>query len=218
VARSQPSAPNRRQPIRGSSCSTMVHEEPFATPRDGPAGARTLGTTAVLSVALGACSTIYGARDGTIEYRLRRWTERRRHLCRQEGHRRKRVPALWRAVTTIVERNRLQRPIRAASRPVIRLPVRRAGQYRRSPTATAAAPGPVTRNLAPRAGAAPRSAAAPAASGAATPLGRGPPAAAGSKRACRPPRRVWPAIRADPGATPPGAEECGIIRPRPARR
>src|SRR5260370_24349727 len=29
---------------------------------------RTLGMTAVLSVALGACSNLYGAREGTIEY------------------------------------------------------------------------------------------------------------------------------------------------------
>ena len=29
---------------------------------------RTLGITAVLSVALGACSNFYGAREGTIEY------------------------------------------------------------------------------------------------------------------------------------------------------
>src|SRR5260370_4148831 len=73
---------------------------------------RTVGIAAVLSVALGACSTIYGARDGTIEYpgsgagpnAAAVYVVKERDTVESVSQRYG-VP-----VTTIVERNRLQQP------------------------------------------------------------------------------------------------------------
>src|SRR5216684_8342083 len=85
---------------------------------------RTLGTTAVLSVALGACSTIYGARDGTIEYpgsgagpnAAAIYVVKEKDTVESVSQRYG-VP-----VTTIVERNRLQQPYTLRSGQSLELP------------------------------------------------------------------------------------------------
>jgi murein DD-endopeptidase MepM/ murein hydrolase activator NlpD len=185
---------------------------------------RTLGTTAVLSVALGACSTIYGARDGTIEYpgsgagpnAAAVYVVKEKDTVESVSQRYG-VP-----VTTIVERNRLQQPYTLRPGQSLELPnARFVPDTTGGPataTATAAAPGPVKREtLAPPShGEAPRSAApAPAATGQPTPLSRAAAPAESSVTvpATPPPRLAWPIkgkILVPYGATAGGQKNDGI--------
>ncbi len=146
---------------------------------------RTLGITAVLSVALGACSTVFGAREGTIEYPgsgagpnavaiyVVKDKDTVESLSQRYG-----VP-----VQTIIDRNKLASPYRLKPGQSIELPNARfvpdnaGGPRTATAAANATAPGPVKREtLAPPSqGEPPRSAApAPAASGQPTPLGAEP--------------------------------------------
>jgi murein DD-endopeptidase MepM/ murein hydrolase activator NlpD len=157
---------------------------------------RTLGITAVLSVALGACSTMYGAREGTIEYPgsgsgrdvaavyVVKEKDTVESVSQRYG-----VP-----VQTIVDRNRLISPYTLRPGQSLQLPnARFVPDATGGPTtATATAPGPVKRESLPPPGQSesPRSA-APAA-GQPTPLS---PAAAESSvtvPATPPPRMAWP--------------------------
>jgi murein DD-endopeptidase MepM/ murein hydrolase activator NlpD len=158
---------------------------------------RTLGITAVLSVALGACSTLYGAREGTIEYPgsgsgrdvaavyVVKEKDTVESVSQRYG-----VP-----VQTIVDRNRLISPYTLRPGQSLQLPnARFVPDATGGPTtATATAPGPVKRESLPPPGQSepPRSAAPPAA-GQPTPLS---PAAAESSvtvPATPPPRMAWP--------------------------
>src|SRR5262245_10195757 len=139
---------------------------------------RTLGTTAALSVALGACSTLYGARQGTIEYPgsgagpgatavyVVKDKDTVDSLSQRYG-----VP-----VQTIVDRNNLKQPYTLQPGQSLQLPgARFVPDNTGGPTNAVAStpPGPVKReNLPPPGqGEAPRSAAhAPPASGQPTPL------------------------------------------------
>ena len=155
---------------------------------------RTLGITAVLSVALGACSNFYGAREGTIEYpgsgagpgAVAIYVVKEKDTVESVSQRYG-VP-----VQAIAERNRLQQPYTLRPGQQLELPnARFVPDATGGPTtATASAPGPVRRESLPP----PRRAAA---------LGRAPgrrPADAaqprrGGNRAspCRPRRRrAWP--------------------------
>jgi len=161
---------------------------------------RTLGTTAALSVALGACSTLYGARQGTIEYPgsgagpgaaavyVVKDKDTVDSLSQRYG-----VP-----VQTIVDRNSLKQPYTLQPGQSLQLPgARFVPDNTGGPTDAVASvpPGPVKReNLPPPGqGEAPRSAAhAPPASGQPTPLS---PAAAEQSvtvPASPPPRFAWP--------------------------
>ena len=157
----------------------------------------TLGMTAVLSVALGACSNFLGAREGTIEYpgsgagpnAVAIYVVKDKDTVESVSQRYG-VP-----VQTIIDRNRLQQPYRLRPGQSLELPSARfvpdnAGA---PASAVATAPGPVKReSLAPPPqGEAPRSA-APAAAGQPTPLS---PAAAETSvtvPATPPPRFAWP--------------------------
>ena len=188
---------------------------------------RTLGITAVLSVALGACSNFYGAREGTIEYPgsgagpaaaavyVVKDKDTVESVSQRYG-----VPA-----QTIIDRNRLIPPytLRPGQyAPTAQRPVR-ARCHRRPPTtATATAPGPVKRETLPPPGTQgepPRSAAPPAA-GQPTPLS---PAAAEARASpCRPRRRrAWPGrSRARswcPTARPPAGRRTTASTSRPSR-
>jgi len=151
----------------------------------------------VLSVALGACSTIYGAREGTIEYPgsgsgrdvaavyVVKEKDTVESVSQRYG-----VP-----VQTIVDRNRLIPPYTLRPGQSLQLPnARFVPDATGGPTtATASAPGPVKRESLPPPGQSesPRSAAPPAA-GQPTPLS---PAAAESSvtvPATPPPRMAWP--------------------------
>jgi murein DD-endopeptidase MepM/ murein hydrolase activator NlpD len=154
---------------------------------------------AVLSVALGACSNFYGAREGTIEYPgsgagpnavpvyVVKDKDTVESLSQRYG-----VP-----VQTIVDRNKLQQPYTLRAGQSLELPgARFVPDATGGPTtATATAPGPVKReSLTPPAqGEPPRSAAPAAAAGQPTPLS---PAAAESSVTVPatppPPRFAWP--------------------------
>ena len=160
---------------------------------------RTLGITAVLSVALGACSNFYGAREGTIEYPgsgagpaaaavyVVKEKDTVENVSQRYG-----VPT-----QTIIDRNRLIPPYTLRPGQQLQLPnARFVPDATGGPptTATAPAPGPVRRETLPppsAQGEPPRSAAPPAA-GQPTPLS---PAAAESSvtvPATPPPRMAWP--------------------------
>ena len=114
---------------------------------------RTLGTTAVLSVALGACSTVFGARDGTIEYPgsgsgpaaaavyVVKDKDTVESISRRYG-----VPA-----QTIIDRNRLIPPYTLRPGQSLQLPnARFIPDATGGPTPdTASAPGPVKRETLP---------------------------------------------------------------------
>lgn len=163
---------------------------------------RTLGTTTVLSVALGACSSFYGTRDGTIEYPgsgagpgasavyVVKEKDTVESLSQRYG-----VP-----VQTIVDRNRLQQPYTLRAGQSLDLPGARPDTVGGATSAVATAPpGPVKReSLAPpkqgetKPGEAPRSSAA---SGEPTPLS--PPAKHAAAETsvtvpATPPRFAWP--------------------------
>jgi murein DD-endopeptidase MepM/ murein hydrolase activator NlpD len=181
---------------------------------------RTLGITAVLSVALGACSNLYGARDGTIEYPgsgagpaaaavyIVKEKDTVESVSQRYG-----VP-----VQTIIDRNRLIPPYTLRPGQSLQLPSARfVPDATGGPTtATATAPGPVKRETLPPPGQSepPRSAAPPAA-GQPTPLS---PAAVESSSsvtvpATPPPRLAWPIrgkILAPYGAAAGGQKNDGI--------
>ncbi len=159
---------------------------------------RTLGMTVALSVALGACSTFMGAREGTIEYpgsgagpnAVPIYVVKDKDTVETVSQRYG-VP-----VQTIIDRNRLQQPYTLRPGQSIELPGARfvPDSTGGSTPATATAPGPVKReSLAPPGsqGEPPRSAAP--ASGQPTPLS---PAAAETSVTVPatppPPRFVWP--------------------------
>ncbi len=157
---------------------------------------RTLGITAVLSVALGACSNFYGAREGTIEYpgsgagpgAVAIYVVKEKDTVESVSQRYG-VP-----VQAIAERNRLQQPYTLRPGQQLELPnARFVPDATGGPTtATASAPGPVRREALPPPGEPPRSAAPPAA-GQPTPLS---PAAAETSVTVPatppPPRMAWP--------------------------
>jgi murein DD-endopeptidase MepM/ murein hydrolase activator NlpD len=174
----------------------------------------------VLSVALGACSNLYGARDGTIEYpgsgagpaAAAVYVVKEKDTVESVSQRYG-VPA-----QTIIDRNRLIPPYTLRAGQSLQLPSARfvpdaAGG---PTTATATAPGPVKRETLPPPGQSepPRSAAPPAASQP-TPLS---PAAAESSSsvtvpATPPPRMAWPLkgkILAPYGAAAGGQKNDGI--------
>jgi murein DD-endopeptidase MepM/ murein hydrolase activator NlpD len=156
-------------------------------------GWRTLGITAVLSVALGACSNFLGAREGTIEYPgsgagpdavavyVVKDKDTVESLSQRYG-----VP-----VQTIIDRNKLKQPYTLRPGQSLSLPgARFVPDATGGPTTAAAtAPGPVKRESLAPPGEPPRSAAP--ASGQPTPLS---PAAAesGVTVAATPPRFAWP--------------------------
>ena len=159
---------------------------------------RTLGITAALSVALGACSTFLGAREGTIEYpgsgagpnAVPIYVVKDKDTVESVSQRYG-VP-----VQTIVDRNRLQQPYKLRPGQSIELPgARFVADSTGGPSTAPTAPGPVKREgLAPPAqGEAPRSAAPATAAGQPTPLS---PAAADSSVTVPatppPPRLAWP--------------------------
>jgi len=161
---------------------------------------RTLGTTAALSVALGACSTLYGARQGTIEYPgsgagpgatavyVVKDKDTVDSLSQRYG-----VP-----VQTIVDRNNLKQPYTLQAGQSLQLPgARFVPDDTGGPTnaVAAAPPGPVKReNLPPPGqGEAPRSAAhTPPASGQPTPLSPAAGEQSVTVPAAPPPRFAWP--------------------------
>jgi len=161
---------------------------------------RTLGTTAALSVALGACSTLYGARQGTIEYPgsgagpgatavyVVKDKDTVDSLSQRYG-----VP-----VQTIVDRNNLKQPYTLQAGQSLQLPgARFVPDDTGGPTnaVAAAPPGPVKReNLPPPGqGEASRSAAhAPPASGQPTPLSPAAGEQSVTVPAAPPPRFAWP--------------------------
>jgi len=114
---------------------------------------RTLGITAVLSVALGACSNLYGARDGTIEYpgsgagpaAAAVYVVKEKDTVESVSQRYG-VP-----VQTIIDRNRLIPPYTLRPGQSLQLPnARFVPDATGGPTtATATAPGPVKRESLP---------------------------------------------------------------------
>jgi murein DD-endopeptidase MepM/ murein hydrolase activator NlpD len=174
----------------------------------------------VLSVALGACSNLYGARDGTIEYpgsgagpaAAAVYVVKEKDTVESVSQRYG-VPA-----QTIIDRNRLIPPYTLRPGQSLQLPnARFLPDATGGPTAaTATAPGPVKRESLPPPGQSepPRSAAPPAA-GQPTPLS---PAAAESSSsvtvpATPPPRMAWPIkgkILAPYGAAAGGQKNDGI--------
>src|SRR5260370_15216180 len=177
---------------------------------------RTLGMTAALAVALGACSNLYGARDGTIEY-----------PGHGAGHAAAAVYGVKEKDTvesvskrygvpgqTITDRNGLIPPYTLGPGQSLQLPSARFVPDATGGPTTATAPGPVKRESLPPPGQSepPRSAAPPAA-GQPTPLS---PAAAESSvtvPATPPPRLAWPIkgkILASYGAAAGGQKNDGI--------
>ena len=161
---------------------------------------RTLGTTAALSVALGACSTLYPAREGTIEYPgsgappgspavyVVKDKDTVESLAQRYG-----VPP-----QTIIERNRLQQPYTLKPGQSLQLPgARFVPDGTAAPStavATAPPPGPVKRESLPPPPSSPSDSprlAAPA-TGQPTPLA---PAAASETNVtvpATPQRFIWP--------------------------
>ncbi|MDP2330559.1 MAG: peptidoglycan DD-metalloendopeptidase family protein [Reyranella sp.] len=175
---------------------------------------RTLGTMAVLSVALGACNTIMGAREGTMEYpgsgagpnAVPVYVVKDKDTVEALSFKYD-VP-----IQTIVQRNRLQPPHRLRAGQNLEMPGAKYVPDSVSDTATAsAAPGPVKREgLAPppAQGEAPRSA-APA--GQPTPLSPAPQSV--TVPAAPPPRFVWPVhgkVVSNYGTTTAGQKNDGI--------
>ncbi|TAJ33913.1 MAG: LysM peptidoglycan-binding domain-containing protein [Reyranella sp.] len=175
---------------------------------------RTLGTMAVLSVALGACNTVMGAREGTMEYPgsgagpnavpvyVVKDKDTVEALSFKYG-----VP-----IQTIVERNKLQPPNRLRAGQTLEMPGAKyvPDSVPGADTAAASTPGPVKREgLAPPAqGEAPRSA-APA--GQPTPLS--PASQSVTVPATPPPRFVWPVqgkVVGNYGTTTGGQKNDGI--------
>lgn len=177
---------------------------------------RTLGTMAVLSVALGACNTVMGAREGTMEYPgsgagpnavpvyVVKDKDTVEALSFKYG-----VP-----IQTIVERNKLQPPHRLRAGQSLEMPGAKYVPDSSSDTAAAnpaSAPGPVKREgLAPppAQGEPPRSA-APA--GQPTPLS--PASQSVTVPATPPPRFAWPAngkVVGNYGTTTGGQKNDGI--------
>jgi murein DD-endopeptidase MepM/ murein hydrolase activator NlpD len=174
----------------------------------------------VLSVALGACSNLYGAREGTIEYpgsgsgpaAAAVYVVKEKDTVESVSQRYG-VP-----VQTIIDRNRLIPPYTLRPGQSLQLPSARfVPDATGGPTtASATAPGPVKRESLPPPGQSdpPRSAAPPAA-GQPTPLS---PAAAESNSsvtvpATPPPRLAWPIkgkILASYGAAAGGQKNDGI--------
>jgi murein DD-endopeptidase MepM/ murein hydrolase activator NlpD len=149
---------------------------------------------AVLSVALGACSTMYGARDGTIEYPgsgsgpaaaavyVVKDKDTVESISRRYG-----VP-----VQTIIDRNRLIPPYTLRPGQSLQLPSARfVPDATGGPTtATASAPGPVKREtLPPPSQSEPPRSAAP---GQPTPLSPAAAETSVSVPATPPPRMAWP--------------------------
>src|SRR5258708_37495032 len=134
---------------------------------------RTLGITAVLSVALGACSNLYGARDGTIEYpgsgagpaAAAVYVVKEKDTVESVSQRYG-VPA-----QTIIDRNRLIPPYTLRPGQSLQLPSARFVPDATGGPTAAAPPRPVNRESPPPPGQGrtPRSAAPPAA-GPPTPL------------------------------------------------
>lgn len=154
---------------------------------------RTLGTMAVLSVALGACNTVMGAREGTMEYPgsgagpnavpvyVVKDKDTVEALSFKYG-----VP-----IQTIVERNRLQPPHRLRPGQSLDMPGAKyiPDTVPGEPATAAASPGPVKREgLAPPAQGEPPRSAQPA--GQPTPLS--PAADSVTVPATPPPRFAWP--------------------------
>src|SRR5258708_2577105 len=135
---------------------------------------RTLGITAVLSVALGACSTIYGAREGTIEYpgsgagpgAAAVYVVKDKDTVEGVSQR------YGVSAQTVIDRNKLQQPYTLRPGQTLELPgARFVPDSAGGPaTAVAAPPGPVKKESLPPPGEAPRSAAPAPAAGQPTPL------------------------------------------------
>ena len=153
---------------------------------------RTLGTTAVLSVALGACANLYGSREGTMEYPgsgagpeaaavyVVKDKDTVESISRRYG-----VPA-----QTIIDRNRLIAPYTLRPGQSLQLPGARyvPDNTGGPPPASATAPGPVKRESLPPPGAAPRS----AAPGQPTPLSSAAETSVTVPATPPPPRMAWP--------------------------
>jgi murein DD-endopeptidase MepM/ murein hydrolase activator NlpD len=153
-----------------------------------------LGATAALSVALGACSSIFGAREGTIEYPgsgaapgtaavyVVKEKDTVDGISRRYGV----------SSQAVIDRNKLQSPYTIRPGQTLELPGARVATDSSSEptTAVAAAPAPVKKETLPpppTPGEAPKPAAPAPAAGQPTPLS--PPSSAASASA---PRFAWP--------------------------
>jgi murein DD-endopeptidase MepM/ murein hydrolase activator NlpD len=176
---------------------------------------RTLGTTAVLSVALGACSNLYGSREGTMEYPgsgagpeaaavyVVKDKDTVESISRRYG-----VPT-----QAIIDRNRLIAPYTLRPGQSLQLPgARYVPDNMGGPTtASATAPGPVKREGLPPPGAPPRSAAPE--TGQPTPLSPAAQTSVTVPATPPPPRMAWPIkgkIIAPYGAAGGGQKNDGI--------